>query len=162
MFGQSAHHIHFNMGVFNRKGDHPRWLTEGLAQMFEVPPGRSGSGLGTTNNYRLYEYRAIYGKDPQRLGDLREFIVNDGRWEGGRSYSYGWALVQYLMRDQKPKFAKFMQRQAAREDEVELSETEKQQEFEDLFGVVDDKYRKKFSDYVNDLPLKISELPNAP
>lgn len=159
---EAAHHIHFNMGVFNRKGDHMSWTVEGLAQMFEVPPGRSGSGLGAINNYRLYEFRAIYGKDPERLGDLRDFIVNDGRWQGGRTYSYGWALVHYLMRENKAKFAKFMQKQALREDDVKVSETDRQQEFEDIFGAVDDKFRKKFSDFVNDLSLKISELPNAP
>lgn len=159
---EAAHHIHFNLGIFNRKGDHPRWLTEGLAQMFEVPPSRSGSGLGTVNNYRLFEFRQIYGKDPERLGDLRLFIVDDSQWRGGLSYSYGWALVHYLMRENKAKFAKFMQKQAQREDDVELSATDKQQEFEDIFGTVDDKFRKKFSDYVNNLQLKMSELPNAP
>lgn len=159
---EAAHHIHFNLGVFNRLGDYPRWLTEGLAQMFEVPPGRSGSGLGAINNYRLYEFRQIYGKDPARLGDLRYFIVDDNNWRGGLSYSYGWALVHYLMRENKPKFAKFMQKMAAREDNVEWSETERQQEFEDIFGEIDEKYRKKFSDFVNDLPLKRSELPNSP
>lgn len=167
---EAAHHIHFNMGVFNPRGDMQRWITEGLAQMFEAPPGEAGGSFGAVNHFRLNEFRQLYGKDPKRLGDLRRFIIDDSLWRGGQSYSLGWALHQYLLKKHRDKYAAYMRKVATREDalsfgaSVEMKDgidiTAKQQEFEDIFGEIDEKWIEKFMNYVNDLQLKLSVLPD--
>lgn len=156
---ECAHHVHFNTGVFPKRGDMPRWLVEGLACMFELPPTDAGGSLGVVNHARLDEFRKIYGKTPERLGDLRLFIVDDSQFRGGMSYSLGWALHQYMWKKYRKKYAKYMQLMAAREDDERIDSTKRQQEFEDLFGPVDEEWVKKFVEYVNTLQLRQSVLP---
>lgn len=156
---EASHHIHFNTGIFNKKGDMPRWVTEGLAQMFELPPIRSGGSLGNTNHFRLNEFHQLYGH-VDRVRNLKLFICQDGLWQGGQSYSLGWALQNYLYKEFRDKYAEFMRKMAQREDDVEMTETQKQKEFEDLFGEVDDKWIKKFHAYIMKIQLNKSELPD--
>lgn len=156
---ECAHHIHFNTGVFTARGDTPRWLVEGLACMFELPPTDAGGSLGAVNHARLSEFRQIYGTDYRRLGDLRMFIVDDGLWQGGRSYSLGWALNHFMWKKHRSKYARYMQLMAQREEDVEVDRTKRQQEFEDMFGSVDEDWTKKFVEFINDLQLRPSLLP---
>jgi hypothetical protein len=156
---EAAHHVHFNIGLFPARGQLPRWMTEGLATMFEVPPGKSGASLGATNHYRLYQFRQIYGKKGERLPDLRLFIVDDRLWSGGNSYPLGWALNHYLYRRYRDKYSLWIQRLSAREEDVQVSETDRQKEFEDIFGPVDEKWTKNFISYIADIELKMSEIP---
>ncbi len=156
---ECAHHIHFNSGVFPKRGDMPRWLVEGLACMFELPPTDAGGSLGAVNHARLDEFRKIYGTTPERLGELRLFIVDNSQFRGGMSYSLGWALHQYMWKRHRKNYAKYMQIMAALEDDQEVDRTRRQQEFEDLFGAVDEAWVKKFVEYVNTLQLRQSVLP---
>jgi hypothetical protein len=156
---EAAHHIHFNMGVFNPRGDMQRWHTEGLATMFELPPSEAGGSLGATNHHRLNEYHQLYGKDGKGVGDLRLFLFDDGQFRGWASYSLSWAVHQFLWKTQREKYAEYMRKIAAREDDVELDSTKKQQEFEDIFGEVNDAWIKKFRDYIASLNLRTSVLP---
>jgi hypothetical protein len=162
---ECAHHIHFNTGVFPKRGDMPRWMTEGLACMFETPPSDAGGSLGSVNHSRLNRFRQIYdweprrGTDYRRLGDLRLFIVDDSQFQGEPSYALGWAIHQYLWKAHRPKYAQYMQKMAAREEDVDVDQTKRQQEFEDLFGEVNEEWIKKFIEYINSLQLKPSLLP---
>jgi hypothetical protein len=151
---EAAHHIHFNVGTFPRRGDLNSWVVEGLAQMFEVPPGEGGGSLGATNHGRLSEFRQIY-RDPERF-DLRLFIVDNRLWQGGASYSMGWSLHQYLWAKHRDAYAKFMRLMSEREDDVTVSETQWQQEFEEFFGAIDEEWVKKWAEYMNGLQLRRS------
>lgn len=151
---EAAHHIHFNIGTFPRRGDLNRWVVEGLAQMFEVPPGEAGGSLGALNHSRISEFRRIYTQ-PERM-DLRTFIVDDRLWQGGASYSLGWSLHQYLWARHRDGYAKYMRLMSEREDDVSISMTQKQKEFEDLFGPVDEEWVKKWADYMNGLQFRPS------
>ncbi|MCP5119172.1 MAG: DUF1570 domain-containing protein, partial [bacterium] len=127
---EAAHHIHFNTGVFPKRGDMPRWVTEGLAQMFELPPGKLGGSLGATNHYRLAEfqtqYNRRYGGNPRALVKLRHFISDDSTWNPQAHYPYGWALNHYLWQKQRDKYAVFMRRMSKREEDKRLPATEQQ------------------------------------
>lgn len=164
---EAAHHIHFNIGVFPRRADIPRWMGEGLAQMFEVPPSEAGAALGTTNHYRLYEFRSVYGGDPdnremKRLPiDLRLFIVDDREWKGGQSYSMGWALNHYLWKKHRQGYARWMQRLSQLEEDSQFSPTDRQAAFEDALGVpIDEQFEKDFLEFMNSIALKKSVIPD--
>lgn len=157
---EAAHHIHFNLGVFPKKGDIPRWMSEGLATMFETIEGEAGASYGAINHQRLYEYRQIYGQDGERLPDMRLFILFNGMWQGFPSYSLGWALNHYLSRvpKYKEKYKDWMKLMAGRDDDEEVSMSELQRQFEVLFTEIDEDWVKEFVAYMKTIQLKMSEV----
>ena len=153
---EAAHHIHFNVGVFPKRAQLPRFLTEGLAQMFELPPGKLGGGLGTTNHYRLAQLNNQYRRRHDAMIPTRLFVVDDATgWPA--AYPQAWALTHYLWKKERPKFALYMQKMANREDDATQSGTERQQEFEDIFGPADELH-KKFVKYIFGLRFRSSAL----
>jgi hypothetical protein len=160
---EAAHHIHFNLGIFPAQGDVPRWMTEGLATMFEVPPSDAGASFGAINHFRVYHFRNAFGDRGQNLPDMRQFILNDGVFQqlGFHGYSIGWALNHYLFREHNEAYAKWMQLLAKRDDDwsLRLETAEKQEQFEEIFGEIDDEWVKNFNDYIASIQLRRSVLP---
>lgn len=161
---EAAHHVHFNIGIFTQFGDTPRWMTEGLATMFEVPPSRTGGSLGSLNHYRLYNYRRFWGEKGERLPDMKTFLLNDGMFFqlGYSGYLIGWSVNQYLYRTQPEKYKKWMQLLGQREAFENVTVSDKLAQFEDIFGEVDDIWVKKYKDYIASLELKKEDLPPDP
>lgn len=155
---EAAHHIHFNIGLFPKRGDVPQWLVEGMATMFELPPGTGGGSLGAINHFRLWYYRRLFGREGQGLPDMREFLASNNLWQGFPSYSIGWALCNYLWREHRPEFAQYMQRIAQRNPDEPVRMSERMQEFEEIFGKVDEEWVKRFKDYTANLHLKKSAI----
>ncbi|RMF76989.1 MAG: DUF1570 domain-containing protein [Planctomycetota bacterium] len=158
---EAAHHIHFNIGIFPRGGDLPTWMTEGLATMFEAPPSEVGASLGAVNHYRLFHFRRFYGDHGQNLPPLKLFILNDGMWNGFPSYSIGWALNHYLFRNFREEYGEWMRLLAKRPDDfvTRIETSKKQEQFEDIFGEVDDDWIKAFNDYIASIQLNRAALP---
>lgn len=158
---EAGHHIDFNIGFFPQWGDVPRWLPEGLTQMFEVPPSRMGAAFGKVNYRRLNELRQIYGQQLENLPPMRDFMLRNEIWFQGYNYPRGWALVHYLINRFPDEFARFMQLVAQREDDrgVVVPLTEKLDQIEELFGEIDDEWTQAFRDYMNAIPMRPSELP---
>jgi hypothetical protein len=154
---EAAHHVHFNLGVFNGRGSLPRWVVEGLAQMFEVKRSSIGGILGATNHYRLYQLRQQYGKEIKSVGDLRLFIV--GR-NFNNNYPLAWSIHHYLFKKHREGYSKLMRILAQREDDVDVSETQFQQEFEDALGMpIDEDFVQGYLDYLNGISLRWAGLP---
>lgn len=161
---EAGHHIHFNIGFFPKLARVPTWLVEGMTMMFEVPPSDQGASLGALNHGRLREFRFLYGQNHRRVGDLRMFIL--GHYNGGfgnfvwQDYCLGWALVYYLWSEHREALSDYMNIMGQREEEVwNISHTEEQQTFEDLFGEVDEDWIKEFYEFMNNLQLKTRHLP---
>ena len=168
-----GHHIHFNLGLF--PGDaflafaeeggisdpFPRWLVEGTTMMFEVPPTTAGASLGVVNHDRLDSFRNYYGQRKFTPAWLKSFVVDNNIWHqgGGSSYAIGWALVYYLRKQYSEGFAKYYQIMTTREpgDNVDLNQREK--EFVDCFGEIDEEWIDKWYKFLSELRLKKSVLP---
>ncbi len=145
---EAAHHIHFNVGIYDRFADLPRWMVEGLATMFEVPPSSVGGSLGAINHSRLGEFRSFYGEKGERLTPdyVQSIALRD---EGGyTAYVMGWALIHYLRTRHTEEFSKWVCALADREQSSGLSLTAQQQQFEDSFGVIDEKWVKEFAEFI--------------
>lgn len=170
---EAGHHIHFNIGLFPRDvfmdpdsfDSLPRWLVEGTTMMFEFPPSRAGASLGTVNHGRLDEFDKIYGRkdehrrlSPQRL---KTFILDNGVFlRGGHStYSLGWALVYYCWKEDRDKYAEYMRVISQREPGTNVTYTEREREFEDIFGRIDEDWIDKWYEFLDGLLLKKSVLP---
>jgi hypothetical protein len=156
---EAGHHIHFNIGFFNPRSDINKWVSEGLTQMFETPPGKLGGSLGATNHYRLYQFRQMFGYPTRRFPNLRMFIIDRASWRGGASYPPAWALTHYLWKKKRAGYAEFMQSVALQEDDVPLTLTEKQKQFEDCFGPIDEDFERDFLKFINGIQLRRSALP---
>jgi len=152
---EAGHHIHFNIGFFNPRADVNTWVVEGLTMQFETPPGKLGGSLGATNHYRLYQFRQIYGYPMRRFPNMRMYIIGDV----GYNYPCSWALTHFLWKKKRAGYAKFMQSIARQEADVRLSLTEKQQQFEDCFGPIDEDFEKDFLEFINGIQLRRSALP---
>ncbi len=163
---EAAHHIHFNIGIFPAQGDIPRWMSEGLATMFEVPPSDVGASLGATNHYRLYHLRRQFGEELQNLPPMRTFILNDGMFFqfGFHGYSIGWALNHYMYQKHRDAYAKWMRLLASRDDDLSMrvDVSEKQEQFEEIFGEINDKWVNDFRTFINGIQLRPSVLPPEP
>ena len=156
---EAAHHIHFNIGIFPGKADLPRWMTEGLATMFEVPPNRTGASLGSLNHVRLYRFREFFGPRGENAPPLREFISDDAYFGGYRGYLMGWALNHYLFHKKREQYAEWMRLLANLEDNVPFTQAQRLAEFERIFGEVNEQWEKEFKDYIASLRVRRSFLP---
>jgi hypothetical protein len=169
---EAAHQVLFNAGVHVRGGANPKWIIEGLATMFETPPGQSGTGLSAINQYRLKDFRdgvaggpgrkplgpadfagAISTKrfePPKRLvGDPRCFDERDER--GVRVYALTWSLANYLQHRQPKKLAAYLQEIARRRPGAPVTPDEEVALFEKHFGDLDDAFVRQWGRYTLDL-----------
>jgi hypothetical protein len=167
---ETGHHIDFNIGLFpnnglKRKAGIPLWLVEGTTMMFEVPPSTAGASLGVMNNNRLNELRTFWGKHPLSAAEWKRFIIDNDMWhhppKGGEAESYplGWALVYYLWKTHRLEYGQYCKAVYNREEDVELSYSDREKEFEDIFGRVDENWVKDFYKFLDSLQLKRSLLP---
>lgn len=164
---EAGHHIHFNIGLFpmnglERESGIPRWLVEGTTMLFEFPPNESGAGIGTINHKRLYEFRNQTSGMRMGANEWKRFIIDDTIWftnAYGFSYPIGWALVQYLWKEHREDYSRYMREVFGREPDFRMTETEREAEFEKFFGRVDDAWVKKFRAFVERLRFMKSRLP---
>jgi hypothetical protein len=163
---ETGHHIDFNFGLFprnglTRKASVPLWLVEGTTMMFEVPPSTAGASLGVMNHSRLDELRAKFGRHPLSLAEWKNFIIDNGDWQRRfpNGYPLGWALVYYLWKQHRAGYAKYCKAVYDREEDVELTKSDREKEFEDIFGRMDEKWLKDFYAFLDSLQVRKSLLP---
>ncbi|MCA9243435.1 MAG: DUF1570 domain-containing protein [Phycisphaerales bacterium] len=160
---EAAHHIHFNVGVYNRRSDMDRWNAEGLASLFETPPLKTGGSILSTVNYpRLKEFRQFFGPAGQALSVqyLRNiYLVNNQAFPGFIGYSLGWSLHYYLWTKFPKQYGEYMRKVTSREDDVRVDAEQKLKDWEDSFGKLDEDWLKKFQDFMGAIEMKPSALP---
>jgi len=166
---ETGHHIHFNNGTFPREvfidtrsfDSLPRWLVEGTTMLFEVPPTSVGASLGVVNHGRLHEWRMLYAHRKLSPQQLKEFILDNSVFlrGGGQTYSLGWAMVHYFWKKDRQGYREYMRTIGSREPGVDVSYTQREKEFEDCFGKIDEKWIDDWYEYLEDLQLAKSVLP---
>jgi hypothetical protein len=167
---ETGHHIHFNIGLFPRDAfggnSVPMWLVEGTTMLFEVPPSAAGASLGVLNHYRLNNLRRHFGARPLSAADWKLFLIDNNLWPNAAghgsifdSYQLGWSMVYYLWKEQRDKYAQYLQKIFGREEGETVSNTEREKEFEDIFGRVDEKWIDRYYAFLEKLQLRPSLLP---
>ncbi len=174
---ETAHQVLFNVGLHVRGTAQPRWLVEGLACLFETPPGPLGTGLGVVNEYRLRDLREAVGAraDGARLSgaDLAEAVAG-GRLPGPRelildparlaasgdrataAYAVAWGLTHYLHRVRRDDLAACLRVLSARRAGQRVTPREELELFERHFGPADDAFVARMGDYLFRLRLRPS------
>ncbi len=136
---EAAHQTAHNVGIHNRFGAVPRWISEGLALLFEA------KGVNNTMNYstqkdrinkdRLLMLQYYYSKD-RIQGQLGEMIRNDNLFERDPSlaYAYAWGITFYLSERQPDQYFEYLRNDAKRESFVELGPQQRLDQFTSIFG----------------------------
>lgn len=164
-----AHQVTFNAGILRVDVDNPKWIVEGLAVMFETPPGGRGMGISGTNTMRLEDFRSamagdgdasklstedyLRAVDAGRIPSLRE-LVSDSRIfevrgeDGANAYACTWALTHYLVRKDKTSLVAFLKELSERRPEEVASSIQNLTLFEKHFGPINDAFVDDFCRYI--------------
>ncbi|HEY3244070.1 MAG TPA: DUF1570 domain-containing protein, partial [Phycisphaerae bacterium] len=173
---EAAHQILYNLGVHVIGGQNPNWLTEGLACLFETPPGNAGAGAVALNQLRLRDFRDACQKQnngarltdeqvrramntgefaPLRelVGDVRMLLDQENRSLIYR-YAQAWSLVCYLQRARRAEFADYLRALAQRPVGREFTPAEELADFERAFGPLDETFERRWANYILGLDFK--------
>jgi hypothetical protein len=105
-----AHQLSFNSGMFNRTGDTPVWLAEGMACYCESTVGNAWQGPGEPNPERLQELAGpAHGRG--RFIPLLELITHDEPLRDRRAllgYAQSWALFTWLMEERPQQLRTYL------------------------------------------------------
>lgn len=136
---EATHQTAFNTGIHSRFAPIPRWVSEGLAMMFEAP------GVNNSQHYSSRESRI----NRNRLAALKQYYRNgdvEGRWEdiisndnlfredASLAYAMSWGLTFYLAEKHPKKYMKFLMNDAAREPFMPYENRDRNKNFMKYFG----------------------------
>jgi hypothetical protein len=170
-----AHQVLYNNGVHPRGVASPKWLVEGLACMFETPPGASGSGLSAINQSRLKDFReAVAGKSERKILNSQQYqeavlegritpmkdlvsrseLFEDRGEQGAVHYAAAWGLLHYLHRTQNKPLSNYLQEVAARKPGPPPKPAEELRLFEKHFGALDQAFSSRVGNYILSIPYR--------
>jgi len=176
---ETAHQTLFNAGLHVQGASNPRWLMEGLACLFETPPGPPGSGFSVVNTGRLEDFRTAIGGQTRRqltsrdyekaveaglIASPRQLILKPGMLDargdaGVRNYAVAWAMTHYLQRNQRERLAAYLLRISDRMPGEYPSPQQELELFEDHFGPIDEVFLRRFSAYIVGLTSRSASGP---
>ncbi|MDG2224315.1 MAG: DUF1570 domain-containing protein [Rubripirellula sp.] len=140
---EAAHQSAFNFGVHSRVNDTPRWITEGVGQMFEP------SAMTETVTSRLPDrvnrdsLRFIRnlnkGRDNTKFSQaMMQLVSNEAMFEDPKqivqAYAVSWAMMFYLAERQPKAFTEILNYTASRRPFQAYTRTERLQDFERIVG----------------------------
>lgn len=107
---EAVHQLAYNTGLHERLFEHPLWMVEGLATMFEVPSVYKGRLSSDTAVDRIHRDKArevvsLVGQDTGALGEkLEDLVASDHlfRVHTAEAYALAWAMTYYLV-ERMPK-----------------------------------------------------------
>ena len=158
---EAAHQSAFNSGAHSRVNDTPRWITEGLGQIFEpaaMTDPRGASQLPDRVNRDSLNYlrREVTGDDTgQFLKTAMELISSDMMFKNEKqineAYAVAWAMIFYLAERQPHAFAELLNYTASRRPFKAYPRADRIRDFERIVGVDIFKFSKQVTRYLESL-----------
>ena len=119
---EAAHQSAFNSGVHSRVTATPKWITEGIGQMFESPSmTNSAANVRAKANVdsMLLIKRKLSGlNEPKFHQTVQRLIADDTLFENDKTiddaYAVSWAMMFYLAEREPTNFAKILNHTANR------------------------------------------------
>jgi len=121
---EAAHQSAYNYNVHSRVVITPRWVTEGIGQMFEPEamisgqPGLKSRDRVNEDSMRVLRERYAGGQDPQFATAVRDLVGTDELFRRpsttGDAYAVAWAMMFYLAEREPQRFAAVISGTAAR------------------------------------------------
>ena len=136
---EATHQSAFNTGIHSRFGPVPRWISEGLAMMFEAP-GVNNSNYFSSRKKRINRERLIALKYSYKRGQVEnrwvDLISGDRlfREDPNLAYSMSWGLTFFLAESYPREYIQYLQNDARRQDFMSYSPRQRRRDFEKFFG----------------------------
>lgn len=136
---EATHQTAYNVGVHTRFAVGARWVSEGLATMFEargVYDARSyDRGESRLNLGRLIDFQRDVLPD-RPLGTIEAFIASDQAFERTPipAYAQAWALTYFLAETRPSEYGDYLARTADRPLFSDYSAAERVRDFRGAFG----------------------------
>ena len=136
---EATHQLAYNTGLHSRVGDHPRWVSEGLAMLFEEESrrdDRGGRDPADRVNRSRYLWFMNYRRERRDAKGLEEFLASNDLFSraGLDAYSEAWALSFYLIETRRADYARYLQTIAERDPLQAYGEDERRDDFRTAFG----------------------------
>ncbi|MEM6471943.1 MAG: DUF1570 domain-containing protein [Planctomycetota bacterium] len=156
---EAAHQSAYNYNVHSRVVITPRWVTEGIGQMFE-PAQMVQSGLTyreRVNAHSLAVIRKEYdgGQSPAFATAIRDLVGSNEMFNQSTStenaYSVAWAMMFYLAEREPDRFRKVLSGTASRGTYQPYDRFARLKDFEQWVGCDIDQFSKKVSWFVKSL-----------
>ena len=142
---EAAHQSAFNSGVHSRVNDTPRWISEGVGQMFE-PRGMTNARMATRLTDRVNHESLGFVKsrfpdrrDARFAETVTQLIGGDQRFQNEKqideAYAVSWAMMFYLAERQPKEFAALLNHTAKRPPFRAYERLDRIGDFEKIVGV---------------------------
>ncbi|MEX2316292.1 MAG: DUF1570 domain-containing protein [Pirellulales bacterium] len=150
---EATHQTAYNTGIHMRFADRARWVTEGLATMFEArgfwDAHADQTQADRINRGRLAGFQDYVAKR-RKPGALLQLISTDNlfRSDVDGAYAEAWALSFYLCETQPRLYAAYLQKTADRATFSGYTAAERMDDFQDIFGREMKMFEIKFLRYM--------------
>lgn len=136
---EATHQVAFNLGLHSRIGPAPRWVTEGLALVFEHPDARTALKTSAAKhrlNRERYFWFAGYQQASRPAQALTAFVERDALFlqQPLNAYSEAWALSFFLMETRPTAYTSYLKLLADRAPLKPYSAAERLTDFRHCFG----------------------------
>lgn len=154
---ETVHQLCFNSGLQVRMADNPLWLSEGIAVWFEQGSPRasllwSRPGQVNARHHPVFLELSRGGKLNPELSNL---LSNDRLFQESATapaaYAESWALVSWLMKQQREGFEKYLKVVSERKPFVRVTNQERTAEFEAAIGKSPDEIEKSLIPFISRL-----------
>lgn len=153
---EATHQSAFNSGLHPRFAPVPRWISEGLAMLFEAPGVNNSAHFGSQssriNQGRLNDLKQYYeqGLVDGRLADL---IKSDDlfRTDPLLAYSMAWGLTFYLCEHRPQQYFEFLSTDSQRQDFKDFPSRSRLDAFGEAFGYKIDDVESRVKKFIMSL-----------
>ena len=149
---EATHQTAFNTGVHNRFAPPPKWLSEGLATLFEAKgfnhSEKFTERLDRVNTMRLAQIRQALANGSINA-ELINLIANERLFshDAELAYALSWALSFYLYEAQPKKYFEFIQNDAKRKNFSTYSPDQRMRIFMESFNMNFDQLENRLREH---------------
>jgi hypothetical protein len=141
---EAAHQSAFNSGVHSRITDTPKWITEGIGQLFETASMTQSQSASRVADRANAESMYLIKKDLSGLNEvhfhkavmrlLSDDLMFDSERDVYKAYAVSWAMMFYLAERQPRDFAKLLNYTAKRPAFRNYERADRLKDFEQIVG----------------------------
>ena len=149
---EAAHQSAFNTGLHNRFAPPPKWMSEGLATLFEargfMDPKKFPKQIQRINNSRIKHLRRKIAEG-QLYALLLNLIDNDRIFQTDieTAYALSWGLSFYLYESAPKRYFQFLANDAKRKNFKPYTSSQRLKSFALAFGNDFEKLAKKMNEF---------------
>ena len=136
---EATHQTAYNTGIHGRFAGAPRWMTEGLAQLFEAKGINNSQYYGRLshriNKQSLRALKKLYREDDV-AGTLQQLVQSDSlfRTDINKAYAISWGASLFLAENYPKKYVAFLAHDGARKPFRTYTRTQRVNDFAKFFG----------------------------